>query len=136
MLTPVALTNLADFVAAPLNSFRAPQALASSRFRPPTAGATNRATSIAHQQVRSDARNTLIPAWNPLVHGRGGRTRLSIEHIRGATKAITTREKASARLLARVIEEAIKAAALSRSETVALVHVTHAISFTFLRAEE
>ena len=51
-------------------------------------------------------------------------------------EAITTREKASARLLARVIEEAIKAAALSRSETVALVHVTHAISFTFLRAEE
>jgi Cdc6-like AAA superfamily ATPase len=50
-------------------------------------------------------------------------------------ESIVAREKASARLLARVIEEATKAAALSRSKTVKLVHVTHAISFTFLRAE-
>ncbi len=51
-------------------------------------------------------------------------------------EAIVAREKASARLLARVIEEATKVAALNRSETVQLVHVTHAINFTFLRAQE
>lgn len=51
-------------------------------------------------------------------------------------EAITTREKASARLLARVIEEATKAAALTRATSVTLLHVTHAINFTFLRAQE
>lgn len=49
---------------------------------------------------------------------------------------IRTQEKTSARLLARVVEEATKAAALTRSPTVTLVHVQHSISFTFLRAEE
>jgi len=48
---------------------------------------------------------------------------------------IAAHHKASARLLARVVEEATKAAALSRSETVTLAHVNHAISFTFLRVE-
>lgn len=51
-------------------------------------------------------------------------------------EVLTTREKASIRLLARVIEEATKVAALSRSAMVTAAHVIHAISFTFLRAAE
>jgi hypothetical protein len=51
-------------------------------------------------------------------------------------EAFTAREKTSARLVARVIEEATKVAALIRSDKVRLVHVQHAISFTFLSADE
>lgn len=57
----------------------------------------------------------------------------AFEHV---VDVIRAREKASARLVARVVEEATKAAALSRSPTVMLVHVQHSVSFTFLRAEE
>jgi len=49
---------------------------------------------------------------------------------------LTNREKSSARLLAKVVEEATKAAALFSSPTVKLVHVVHAINTTFLRAQE
>lgn len=49
---------------------------------------------------------------------------------------LTNRTKASARLLAKVVQEAIKAASLFSSRTVTLVHVVHAINTTFLRAQE